>query len=76
MNSQLEGDTVVALALQGRVPTKVLGRIKKGDLMVTSPVKGYACVDNNAKSGTIIGKALENKDDDGYGIIEVVVGRV
>jgi len=76
MNDKMTGENVTAVALTGRVPTKVLGKIKKGDLMVTSPIKGYACVDNNAKIGTIIGKALENKDDDGYGIIEVVVGRV
>jgi len=76
MNSALKGEHVVGVALQGRVPTKVLGRVEKGDLLVTSARPGVAIVDNDPKIGTIIGKALESKTDDGYGTIEVVVGRV
>ena len=76
MNSALEGDHPVAIALQGRVPCKVLGKVKKGDLLVTSAIPGYAIVDNNASVGTVIGKALEDKDSDDRGVIEVVVGRV
>jgi hypothetical protein len=33
-------------------------------------------VDNNPTVGTVIGKAVGKKDDDGKGIVEVVVGRV
>ena len=33
-------------------------------------------VDNNPVIGTVIGKAVGTKDDDGHGIVEVVVGRV
>ena len=76
MNSKLEGDHVVAVALQGRVPCKVLGKVSKGDLLVTSAIPGYAIVDNDPKVGTVIGKALENKDTVDRGVIEVVVGRV
>ena len=76
MNSHLKGDNVVGLALTGRVPCKVIGRVEKGDLLVTSAVPGYAIVDNDAKVGTVIGKALENKPDMDKGVIEVVVGRV
>ena len=76
MNSQLEGENVVGLALTGRTPTKVLGKVKKGDMLVTSAVPGYAMVNPNASVGTVIGKALEDKDTDGKGVIEVVVGRV
>ena len=76
MNSALEGDNVVGLALQGRVPCKVIGRVEKGDLLVTSAIAGYAIVDNDAKVGTVIGKALENKDNGDRGVIEVVVGKV
>lgn len=75
MNSMLQGTHVVALALQGRVPCKVVGPVKKGDLLVNSGVPGYACVDNNAKAGTILGKALEDKTDANKGTIEVVVGK-
>ena len=76
MNSQLEGENVVGVALTGRTPTKVLGRVKKGDILVTSAIPGYAIVNPNASAGTIIGKALEDKDTDDRGVIEVVVGRV
>lgn len=76
MNSALEGDYVVALALQGRVPCKVLGKVQKGDLLVSSAISGYAIVDNNAGPGTIVGKAIGEKLDDSKGWVEVLVGRV
>ena len=76
MNDELFGDFVNTVALQGRVPCKVLGKVEKGDLLVTSAIEGYAMVNNNPGIGQVIGKALQNKVDDGKGVIEVVVGRV
>ena len=76
MNSTLQGDHVVGVALQGRVPCKVIGKVAKGDLLVTSAVPGYAIVDNDPRVGTVIGKAVGTKDDMDRGIVEVVVGRV
>ena len=76
MNSALEGDHVVGVALQGRVPCKVIGKVAKGDMLVTSAVPGYAIADNNPGMGQVIGKALTEKLDDAKGIVEVVVGRV
>ena len=76
MNSHLEGDYVIGVALQGRVPCKVIGRVQKGDMLVTSAIEGYAMVDNNPGVGRVIGKAVASKDDEGKGIVEVVVGRV
>jgi hypothetical protein len=75
MNSELKGDHVVAVALQGRVPVKVIGRVQKGDILVTSGKKGYAIVNNDPKVGTVIGKSLENKTTDGDGVVEAVVGK-
>lgn len=64
------------VALQGRVPCKVVGKINKGDLLVTSNIPGVAIsVGADAKPGTIIGKALETYDSDHIGTIEVAVGR-
>lgn len=77
MNSALENG--VAVGLMGRVPCKVVGEIRKGDLMVSSATLGHACAWNEEGSppaGSIIGKALENKTDTGEGVIEVVVGRM
>ena len=76
MNVDLFGDFVNAVALTGRVPCKVLGRVEKGDLLVTSAIPGYAIVDNDPKIGTVIGKAVASKDTDDRGTVEVVVGRV
>ena len=75
MNSHLKGENVVGLALQGRVPCNVLGKVEKGDLLVASAIPGYAIVDNDPKVGAVIGKALENKTDGDRGVIEVVVGK-
>ena len=76
MNSALEGETVVGVALQGRVPCKVLGKVEKGDMLVTAAKEGYAIVNNTPGVGQVLGKAVGTKGDDGYGIVEVVVGRV
>jgi len=74
MNSGQTGEHVAAVALQGRVPCKVTGQIRKGDLIVSAG-DGRGRVNNDARSGTIIGKALADFDGQD-GVIEVVVGRV
>ena len=74
MNKGLDGVNTVAIALQGRVPCKVKGKIRKGDMLVSAG-GGYARATDNPKFGAIIGKALENFDGD-EGVIEVVVGRM
>jgi hypothetical protein len=76
MNSDLQGDFVTALALQGRTTCKVIGAVEKGDIIVSSAIPGYAMVDNNPNVGTVIGKAVGSKDGDEQGFVEVVVGRV
>ncbi|MBE27435.1 MAG: hypothetical protein CMN33_07105 [Saprospirales bacterium] len=76
MNSNLEGEHVTAIALQGRVPCKVLGQVAKGDMLVTSAIPGYAIVNNSPGVGQVIGKAVGAKSDEGKGTVEVVVGRV
>ena len=73
MNSGLEGEYTVELALTGRVPTKVRGPIQKGDLMVSAG-DGHARAENLPQVGTVIGKSLEDFNGD-TGVIEVVVGK-
>ncbi len=74
MNESCPG-TKVCVALQGRVPVKVVGMVKKGDMLVAAAKPGYAIVNNDPKPGTIIGKALANKTDPAPGVVEAVVGR-
>ena len=38
MNTDLKGDYVTALALQGRTTCKVIGPVEKGDIIVTSAI--------------------------------------
>lgn len=64
------------IALQGRVPCKVVGTIRKGDLITTSGIPGVAGLAKDPKPGTLIGKALQDYDSDHIGTIEVAVGRV
>jgi len=74
MNSECSGTHVAAIALQGRAPCKVRGKIHKGDMLMSAG-EGYARKATNPQIGTIIGKALA--DFDGIsGVIEVAVGRV
>jgi hypothetical protein len=74
MNSALEGEHVIAVALTGRVPCRVRGSVAKGDLMVSAG-DGTAKANNDAAVGTVIGKALQDFAGT-EGTIEVVVGRV
>jgi hypothetical protein len=77
MNSECEGEFVLPVALQGRAPCKVTGKIRKGDRLVASTIAGFATVMDKTlyEPGCIIGKALEDFEGDA-GVIEVVVGRV
>jgi len=73
MNSSCEGKHTVALALQGRVPCKVRGKIFKGDMLVSGG-NGFARPVLFPVLGTVIGKALENFE--GEGVIEVAISRL
>lgn len=60
MNSKEQG---YQLALVGKVPVKVTnegGSIIRGDLLTTSSIPGHAKKASNPKTGSVIGKALEN----------------
>jgi hypothetical protein len=73
MNSTCPG-LLTAVALQGRVPCKVRGKISKGDMLISGG-NGFARPNQFPSMGTVIGKALQ--DFDGYeGVIEVAVGRL
>jgi hypothetical protein len=74
MNNDAGNDeTHPYIALKGRVPCKVVGKINKGELLVTSYYPGYAEAwapgDN---PNAVIGKALGSQSE-GYGLVEVMV---
>jgi cell shape-determining protein MreC len=64
------------VALQGRVPCKVVGKIRKGDILITSGIPGVAVAAvGDVKVGTVVGKAFVEYDSDHIGLIEIAVGR-
>ena len=74
MNAGLSGDYVVPVALLGRIPCLVKGKIERGDMLVSAG-DGYARAELNPKMGSVIGKALESFSGD-TGTIEIIVGRL
>ena len=73
MNSEAEG---LPVALQGRVPVKVIGKISKGERLVASdePGMAWALGSDDYDARAIIGRSLEDKDDGGIGLVEAVIG--
>ena len=64
------------VALAGRVPCKVIGKVVKGDRIISSSTPGTAIAHKGDSPDyrPIIGRALQSKDDEGAGTVEVVVG--
>jgi hypothetical protein len=79
MNSNL-GGTRVAVALEGRVPVKVIGQVKKGQRLLSSEEPGVARAPTDYEMQEymdwyrIVGRALEDKTTEGIGLVEVAVG--
>jgi hypothetical protein len=76
MNKDLTAEHVVDLALTGRVPCKVHGKIQRGDMIVSGNIAGAGTSCTAPKFGTVVGKALENYNSEEVGIIEVIAGRL
>ena len=73
MNSEAEGQYV---ALRGRVPCKVIGPVKKGDVLITSSRPGFAETSSDPAfvgAACIVGKALGEWDSPSEGVVEIVV---
>lgn len=61
------------IALAGKVPCKVIGKIKAGDMLTTSTIEGHAQKAGQPVLGAVVGKALEDSDGE-RGVVEVWVG--
>ena len=74
MNDKSEGQ---AIALVGKVKCKVHGMVSKGDLLTTCGTHpGCAQKAISPVLGSVVGKAMENKDDAGESVILISVGRL
>jgi len=78
MNAGLESAHVVKVALIGRVPCRVVGMIRKGDMLTSSSIPGVAtsCPISQYQPGCIIGKAIQDYNSEEEGQIEIIVGRL
>ena len=64
------------VALAGRVPVRVIGKIKKGDRLISSadvPGLAWALGEENYDPEALL-KKLEDKEDGNEGVIEAVTG--
>lgn len=67
-------DTHPAIAMTGRVRVRTKGLVKKGQRLVSAG-EGYARAanDGEATAFNVIGRALEDKTTEDYGIVEAIV---
>ena len=75
MNAGQDGEYIVPVALLGRVPCRVRGNIRKGDMLISGGDGVARSAQAQPMVGSVIGKALENHAG-GDGVITVVVGRI
>ena len=74
MNDNSEGQ---AIALVGKVKCKVHGVVAKGELLTTCGTHpGCAQKAISPVLGSVVGKAMENKEDAGESVILISVGRL
>lgn len=67
-------ETHPPVAVSGRVPVKVIGKIKKGDRLVSAGNGlARAANKNEMTPWNVIGRSLENKLDTGEGTVEAIV---
>lgn len=66
-------ENFIPIGLSGRVNVKVIGKIKEGDLIVSSYYPGIGMATQTYTPGTVIGKALENKNYEDIGKIKILI---
>ena len=81
LNSELNSSEDYPVAMVGRTPVKVHGKVKKGARLVASDIPGYAKAisvgdGKNFSPLIIIGRSLEDKETDDLGIVEAVLGKL
>lgn len=63
----------ISVGIAGRVNVKVIGKVEVGDLLTSSDIPGVAMKAEEIIPGTIIGKVLENKNEDGIKRISMLI---
>lgn len=81
MNDGLNDSDCYPVVMTGRSPVRVIGTVKKGDRLVASDEPGFARSVRAESIGLIspfqvIGRSLDDKDTEGKGIVEAVIGKL
>ena len=77
MNSEVgSDDTHPYVALAGRLPVKVVGKVLKGQRLVASSQSGIAIAAETKNIFAVVGRALESSDELGVKLIEAAVGKL
>lgn len=66
-------ENYIPIAVAGNVKVKVVGKVKAGDLVVPSNIRGVGKSQKLFTKGKVVGKALENKTSNDIGIILIQV---
>ena len=69
-------DTHPYVALAGRIPVKVVGKVLKGQRLVASSQTGIAIAAETKNIFAVVGRALESSDELGVKLIQSVVGKL
>ena len=78
MNSGAQGSHATTVALLGRTPCRVIGPVRRGDLVTSSNTAGVAAALDpvHYKPGVVIGKALQDHVGSCETTIEILVGKL
>jgi len=76
MNTKAKGrKNALPVAVAGRIPVKVKGKINRGDRLTASDIPGVAqAATGNEPAWSIVGRSLANFDGNGIGKVEATVG--
>lgn len=75
LNSKMKmAEYAYPVALKGRVPCLVTGKVNKGQRIVASDIPGIGMATDHFDPATIIGRAISEKHDDAVGTVEVAIG--
>lgn len=81
MNEGLNDSDCFPVVMTGRSPVRVVGKVKKNDRLVAADEPGFAMAVAQDKLSLIspfqvIGRSLDDKDSEGKGIVEAVIGKL
>ena len=69
-------DTHPYVALAGKVPVKVIGKVLKGQRLVASSQSGIAIAAETKNIFAVVGRALESSDELGVKLVNAAVGKL